>query len=257
MLRWSSDHATRSRSGERPLKQSGSRGPGSVRSRPYLSPCKPGISGGRSGAHGGGSRAAGNSSTRAGAGTCFPPTRSTSICVSPANEHDGQHAGTLIDAEPEERRPKQVIGDTAYGNIECREALEERSVEVLAQVASTSPKDGTLTSGESYGATAWLSRAPPSTHRHSPPHATLPTGFRLFISAICWESLTAGEDLVALSPQTVPPSNPRRDHAQEYEVAPESSSRCVRSLDRPLGTSSGASGHHPRRLTDRRETSGL
>ena len=69
----------------------------------------------------------------------------TSICVSPANEHDGQHAGTLIDAEPEERRPKRVIGDTAYGNIECREALEERSVEVLAQVASTSPKDGTLT----------------------------------------------------------------------------------------------------------------
>ena len=100
----------------------------------------------------------------------------TSICVSPANEHDGQHAGTLIDAEPEERRLKQVIGDTAYGNIECREALEERSVEVLAQVASTSPKDGTLTSGESYGATAWLSRAPPSTHRHSPLTLHYPQG---------------------------------------------------------------------------------
>ncbi len=68
----------------------------------------------------------------------------TSICVSPANEHDGQHAGTLIDQEPEGRRPKRVIGDTAYGNIETREALEERSVEVLAPVDTTSPKDGAI-----------------------------------------------------------------------------------------------------------------
>lgn len=68
----------------------------------------------------------------------------TSICVSPANEHDGQHAGTLIDQEPEGRRPKRVIGDTAYGNIETREELEARSVEVLAPVDTTSPKDGVI-----------------------------------------------------------------------------------------------------------------
>ena len=68
----------------------------------------------------------------------------TSISVSPANEHDGQHAKTLIDQEPAESRPKRVIGDTAYGNIECREELGERSVEVLAPLDTTSPKDGTL-----------------------------------------------------------------------------------------------------------------
>jgi Transposase DDE domain len=68
----------------------------------------------------------------------------TSICVSPGNEHDGQHAGTLIDQEPEDRRPQRVIGDTAYGNVETREELEARSVEVLAPADTTSPKDGVI-----------------------------------------------------------------------------------------------------------------
>src|ERR671922_470268 len=68
----------------------------------------------------------------------------TSITLSPANEHDGQHAGPLIDQQPNERRPKRVIGDTAYGNVEAREELEKRSISVLAPVHSTSPKDGTI-----------------------------------------------------------------------------------------------------------------
>lgn len=68
----------------------------------------------------------------------------TSVCVSPGNEHDGRHAGTLIDQEPEQRRPQRVIGDTAYGNIETREQLEARSVEVLAPVDTTSSKDETV-----------------------------------------------------------------------------------------------------------------
>ena len=37
-----------------------------------------------------------------------------------------------------------MIGDTAYGNIEVREELEQRSVSVLAPVHSTSPKNGTI-----------------------------------------------------------------------------------------------------------------
>jgi Transposase DDE domain len=41
-----------------------------------------------------------------------------------------------------------VIGDTAYGNIEARERLEERSVSVLAPVHTTSPKDGTIPKDE-------------------------------------------------------------------------------------------------------------
>src|SRR5512135_374402 len=68
----------------------------------------------------------------------------TAISVSPGNEHDGQHAGALVDQQPEHRRPRRVIGDTAYGNVEAREQLEQRSVAVLAPVHSTSPKDGTL-----------------------------------------------------------------------------------------------------------------
>ena len=72
----------------------------------------------------------------------------TSICVSAANEHDGHHAGALVDQQPKERRPKRVIGDTAYGNVEAREELEARSISVLAPVHSTSPRDGTIAKEE-------------------------------------------------------------------------------------------------------------
>ena len=72
----------------------------------------------------------------------------TSVALSPGNEHDGQHAAALVDQQPEERRPRRVIGDTAYGNIEAREELAERKVAVLAPVHSTSPKDGTIAKEE-------------------------------------------------------------------------------------------------------------
>jgi hypothetical protein len=41
-----------------------------------------------------------------------------------------------------------VLGDTAYGNIEARERLEQRSISVLAPVHTTSPKDGTIPKDE-------------------------------------------------------------------------------------------------------------
>ena len=68
----------------------------------------------------------------------------TAISVSAANEHDGHHAGALVDQQPERRRPKRVIGDTAYGNVAAREQLEQRSVAVLAPVHSSSPTDGPI-----------------------------------------------------------------------------------------------------------------
>ena len=68
----------------------------------------------------------------------------TAISVAPANEHDGQHAGGLVDQQPEQRRPERVIGDTAYGNSEAREDLAQRSIRVLAPVHSSSPKHGTI-----------------------------------------------------------------------------------------------------------------
>jgi transposase len=72
----------------------------------------------------------------------------TAISLSPANEHDGHHARALVDQQPGGRRPKRLIGDTAYGNIEARERLAERSVSVLAPVHTTSPKDGTIPKDE-------------------------------------------------------------------------------------------------------------
>ena len=41
-----------------------------------------------------------------------------------------------------------MIGDTAYGNVEVREELEQRSISVLAPVHSSSPKDGTIAKEE-------------------------------------------------------------------------------------------------------------
>src|SRR5207302_1303611 len=68
----------------------------------------------------------------------------TAIALSPANEHDGHHAGALVDQQPAGRRPGRVIGDTAYGNVEVREQFEERSIAVLAPVHATSPKGGVI-----------------------------------------------------------------------------------------------------------------
>lgn len=68
----------------------------------------------------------------------------TAISVSAASEHDGRHAGSLVDQQPAGRRPERLLGDTAYGNVEAREELEQRSVSVLAPVHSTSPKEGRI-----------------------------------------------------------------------------------------------------------------
>jgi hypothetical protein len=56
----------------------------------------------------------------------------TAIAISPGNEHDGHHAATLVEQQPQNRRPARLIGDTAYGNVEVREQLEQRAIGVLA-----------------------------------------------------------------------------------------------------------------------------
>jgi hypothetical protein len=85
----------------------------------------------------------------------------TAISLSPANEHDGPQAGALVDQQPEGRRPKRLLGDTVYGNIEARERLEERKVAVLAPVHSTSPKGRDDPQGR-------VSDRPRDRHRHLP-----------------------------------------------------------------------------------------
>ena len=61
----------------------------------------------------------------------------TSIALSPANEHDGQHAARLVDRQPGGRRPTRVIGDTAYGNM--RRAKSSSSATSRCSPQSTAP----------------------------------------------------------------------------------------------------------------------
>jgi transposase len=61
----------------------------------------------------------------------------TAIAISPGNEHDGHHAATLVEQQPPHRRPTTLIGDTAYGNVEVREQLEQRAIRVLAPLHTT------------------------------------------------------------------------------------------------------------------------
>ena len=58
----------------------------------------------------------------------------TAVDVAPAGEQDGPQAKHLIDVQPERRRPRRVLGDTAYGNGPVRAELAERNVDVLAPV---------------------------------------------------------------------------------------------------------------------------
>ena len=57
-----------------------------------------------------------------------------SVHVCPGGESDGPQAKHLIDAQPAERRPERILGDTAYGNGPVRGDLAERQVDVLAPV---------------------------------------------------------------------------------------------------------------------------
>jgi transposase len=69
----------------------------------------------------------------------------TAVAISPGNEHDGHHAAGLVEQQPPSRRPQRVIGDTAYGNIEVREQLQQRAIGVLAPLHSTvSGNDDTI-----------------------------------------------------------------------------------------------------------------
>ncbi|MFN8205347.1 MAG: transposase [Solirubrobacteraceae bacterium] len=68
----------------------------------------------------------------------------TAIGVAPASEQDGPQAKHLIDAQPAARRPKRVLGDTAYGTGPVRAELADREVDVLAPVPEAPGKDGRL-----------------------------------------------------------------------------------------------------------------
>jgi len=64
--------------------------------------------------------------------------------VAPASEQDGPQAKQLIDGQPDTRRPKRLLGDTAYGTGPVRAELAERQIDVLAPVAEGTPREGRL-----------------------------------------------------------------------------------------------------------------
>ena len=66
------------------------------------------------------------------------------VHVAPGGEQDGPQAKHLIDAQPQERRPGRVLGDTAYGNGSARAELAERGVDVLAPVPDNPAGEGRL-----------------------------------------------------------------------------------------------------------------
>jgi hypothetical protein len=68
----------------------------------------------------------------------------TAVDVAPAGETDGPQAKHLIDAQPERRRPRRIVGDTAYGNGPVRAELAERDVDVLAPVPEGKILEGRL-----------------------------------------------------------------------------------------------------------------
>lgn len=61
----------------------------------------------------------------------------TAVAVEAASEPDGPRAKKLVDSQPEAQRPKRVLGDTAYGNQDVREQMQERQIAVLAPPATS------------------------------------------------------------------------------------------------------------------------
>ncbi len=78
------------------------------------------------------------------AATSGPEPLLTAVAVAPASEQDGQQAKELVDSQPKRRRPRRLLGDTAYGTGPVRSELSERAVEVLAPIPEGSAKAGRL-----------------------------------------------------------------------------------------------------------------
>jgi transposase len=58
----------------------------------------------------------------------------TAVDVGDASAHDGAHAKELIDQQPDQSRPERILGDSAYGDQQTREDMQQRGVGVLAHV---------------------------------------------------------------------------------------------------------------------------
>jgi transposase len=75
------------------------------------------------------------------AATDTPEPLITAIEVAPGCEQDGPQARPLVEQQPEQLRPKRLLGDTAYGTGPVRADLAEAGVEVLAPVPAGPARD--------------------------------------------------------------------------------------------------------------------
>jgi transposase len=56
------------------------------------------------------------------------------VDVGDASAHDGAQAKELIDQQSEGSRPERILGDSAYGDQQTREDMQQRRIDVLAHV---------------------------------------------------------------------------------------------------------------------------
>jgi hypothetical protein len=68
----------------------------------------------------------------------------TAIEVRPAGDQDGPQAAGLVEQQPERRRPRRLLGDTACGTGPVRGELAQRQVAVLAPVPEAPVAEGRL-----------------------------------------------------------------------------------------------------------------
>ena len=76
--------------------------------------------------------------------TNTPEPLITAVEIAPACEQDGPQARPLIESQPASRRPRRVLGDTAYGTGPARADLAALDVDVLAPLIEPPVTDGRL-----------------------------------------------------------------------------------------------------------------
>ncbi len=68
----------------------------------------------------------------------------TAVEVAAGNVHDGEVAKHLIDQQPVERQPENVMGDHCYGTGEVRKEMDELNIQVKAPVPEAYTTQGHL-----------------------------------------------------------------------------------------------------------------
>jgi Transposase DDE domain/Transposase domain (DUF772) len=133
----------------------------------------------------------------------------TAVHVSPAGQQDGPQTTYLIDAQPPDRRPGRILGDTAYGNGPVRAKLAERDVQVLAPVPEGKVEEGVLAKHEfEIDTTAGIVTCPAG---QTVPISISKTGFRQanFAGAVCRDC--------PLKPRCCPHKTRRQIRIMEHE----------------------------------------